>query len=101
MSFGNTVSQMNWIHFSALSTPRQLFIAGKDPVPIVQEAGWAPGPVWAGAENLVSTGTRSPDRPTRSQLVYPLSYRAHFSVSTGSVMAQERRWNGRSLCIVS
>ena len=26
--------------------------SGKDPVPIVQEAGWAPGPVWTGAENL-------------------------------------------------
>ena len=25
---------------------------GKDAVPIVQEAGWAPGPVWTGAENL-------------------------------------------------
>ena len=25
----------------------------KDPVPIVQEAGWATGPVWAGEENLV------------------------------------------------
>ena len=25
---------------------------GKEPVPIVQEAGWAPGPVWTGAENL-------------------------------------------------
>jgi hypothetical protein len=25
---------------------------GKDPVPIVQEAGWAPGPVWTGAEEL-------------------------------------------------
>jgi hypothetical protein len=24
----------------------------KDPVPIIQEAGWAPGPVWTGAENL-------------------------------------------------
>jgi hypothetical protein len=23
-----------------------------DPVPIVQEAGWAPGPVWTGAKNL-------------------------------------------------
>jgi hypothetical protein len=28
------------------------FTFGKDPVPIVQEAGWAPGPVWIGAENL-------------------------------------------------
>jgi hypothetical protein len=27
-----------------------------DPVPIVQEAEWAPGPVWRGAENLAPTG---------------------------------------------
>ena len=33
------------------------------PVPTVQEAGWAPGPVWTGAENLGLTGIRSPDRP--------------------------------------
>ena len=26
------------------------------PVPIVQEAGWAPGPVWTGAENLDPRG---------------------------------------------
>jgi len=30
------------------STPRPLFTPGKDPIPIVQEAGWAPGPVWTG-----------------------------------------------------
>ena len=29
------------------------FTPGKDPVPIVQEAGWAPRPVWTGVENLV------------------------------------------------
>jgi hypothetical protein len=28
------------------------FTPGKDPLQIVQEAGWAPGPVWTGAENL-------------------------------------------------
>ena len=33
-------------------TPRHPLTPGKDPVPIVQEAGWAPGPVWTGAENL-------------------------------------------------
>ena len=32
------------------------FTPGKEPVPIVQEAGWAPGPVWTGAENLALTG---------------------------------------------
>ena len=31
-----------------------------DLVPIVQEAGWAPWPVWTGAENLAPTGIRSP-----------------------------------------
>jgi len=29
---------------------------GKEPVPIVQEAGWASGPVWTGAENLAPPG---------------------------------------------
>ena len=28
------------------------FTPAKDPVPIVLEAGWAPGPVWTGVENL-------------------------------------------------
>ena len=45
---------------------------GKDPVPIVQEAGWAPGPVWTGAENLARTGIRFPDRPFRSESLYRL-----------------------------
>ena len=27
----------------------------RDPVPIVQEAGWAPVPVWTGAKNLART----------------------------------------------
>ena len=35
---------------------------------------WAPGPVWTGAENLASTGSRSPVRPTRSQSLYRLRY---------------------------
>jgi hypothetical protein len=39
---------------------------------MVQEAGWAPGPVWTGAENL---GIRSPNRPARNELLYRLSYR--------------------------
>jgi len=46
---GRVVSSMHWPHF----TP------GKEKVPIVQEAGWAPGPVWTGAENLIPTGIRS------------------------------------------
>jgi hypothetical protein len=53
---------------------------GKDPVPIVQEAGWAPGLVWTGVENLAPTGIRSLDHPARSQFLYQLSYLAHFYV---------------------
>jgi hypothetical protein len=32
------------------------FPPGKDPVPIVQEAGWVPEPVWIGAGNLAPPG---------------------------------------------
>jgi len=58
-------------------TRQPLFTPRKDPVPIVQEAGWAPGPVWTGAESLTPTGIRYPDRPARSQSLYRLSYPAH------------------------
>jgi hypothetical protein len=34
------------------SRPGRSLSPGKDLVPIVQEAGWASGPVWTGAENL-------------------------------------------------
>jgi hypothetical protein len=47
------------------------FTAGKDPVPIVQETGWAPG---IGAKNLAPTRIQSPDLPARSRLVYQLRY---------------------------
>jgi len=57
--------------------PRPLFTPGKDPVPVVQEAGWAPGRVWTGVENLAPTGIRSPDRVARGQSLYRLRYPAH------------------------
>jgi hypothetical protein len=56
---------------------RPHFTPGKDTVPILQEAEWAPGPVWIGAENLAPTAIRSPDRAARSQSLFQLSYRAH------------------------
>jgi len=61
------------------SRPGRSLTPGKDTVPIVQETGWAPGPVWTGAENLAPTGIRSPDRPARSQSLYRTRYPAHFS----------------------
>ena len=57
-------------------TPWPLFTPRKDTVPIVQEAGWAPGPVWTGGKSR-PTGIRCPDRPARSQSLYRLSYPVH------------------------
>ena len=74
-------------------TLRPLFTPGKDPVPIIQEAGWAPGLVWTDAENFSLTGIWSPDRPARSQSLYGLGYPGrsefHYSnniMSTGSFL---------------
>ena len=53
-------------HHAAAALPPQ-----KDQVPIVQEAGWAPGPFWTGGKNLAPTGIRSPDRPTRTSVALP------------------------------
>jgi len=58
-------------------TSRPLFTPGKESVPIVQEAGWATGPVWTGAENLAPTGIRSPYHPARGQSLYRPRYPAH------------------------
>ena len=64
------------------SAPRPgRFTPRKDPISIVQEAGWAPGPVWTGAENLTPTGIRSPDLPAGSESLYRLSYRGRCTVT--------------------
>jgi len=58
------------------SMPRPHFTPGKDPLPILQEAGWAPGLVWMGR---ISRPHRDsiPAHPARSQSLYRLSYPAH------------------------
>jgi hypothetical protein len=53
-------------------TPPALPPGERYPVPIVQEAGWARGPVWTGAENLDPGGIRSPDRPALRQSLHRL-----------------------------
>ena len=57
-------------HAPSTSTP------GKDPVPILLEAGWSPGPVWTGVKSRPHRDS-IPDRPARSQSLHRLSYRAH------------------------
>jgi len=48
-------------------TSRPHFTPGKDPVPIVQKAGWAPEPVWAGGKSRPHRDS-IPDRPARSSV---------------------------------
>jgi hypothetical protein len=56
--------------------PGRTLKTGKEPVPIVQEARWAPGPVWTGGKFRPHWDS-IPDRPARSQSLYRLSYPAH------------------------
>ena len=58
---------------------RPLYLRERDLTPIVQEAGWAIGQVWTGAENLVHTGIRSWDPPVLGESLYRLSYLGHQS----------------------
>jgi len=58
------------------STPRLHFTPRKDPVLILQKAGWAPGPVWTGRKSRPHLDS-IPDRPANSQSLYQLSYPAH------------------------
>jgi len=55
-------------------TPRPLYSREGDTLPIVKKGGWAPGPVWTGAQNLALIRIRSPDRPGRSEPLYQLIY---------------------------
>ena len=50
---------MGWV---INATPRPLYPREIDAVPIVQGAGFAPGPVWTGAEKRAPTGIWSRDR---------------------------------------
>ena len=60
-------------HALATSTP------GKDPVPILQEAGWVPGPIWTGGKSRPHQDS-VPGRPAHSQSLYQLSYLAHIKL---------------------
>ena len=51
------------------STLRPHFTPGKDPVPILQDAGWAPGPVWTGGISRPHQDSIL-DRPAHSQSLY-------------------------------
>jgi len=51
-------------HAPAAYTP------GKDPVPILQEAGWTPGPVWTDGKSRPHRDS-IPNLPARSSVAIP------------------------------
>jgi len=80
------------------STLRPHFTPGKDPVLILQEAGWAPGPVWTGGKSRPHRDS-IPDRPALSQSLYRLSCRTHkLHVLSGTVHNAEGRSQPPALC---
>jgi hypothetical protein len=60
---------MEWV---VNATPRPLYPGVRDTVPIIKEAGWAPGSIWTTAEILAPTGIRSRGHPARSESIYRL-----------------------------
>ena len=76
--YSSTLPSTSTLNEGGWSTPRPgRFTPGKEPVSVVEEAGWALGLVWTGAENLASTRIRSPERPARSESLYRLSYHGY------------------------
>ena len=73
-TFFNHGARWGWV---VNATPWPIYPLERDLVPIVSEAGWAPGLVWTGIENLASTGIQSPDHLTCSELLHHLHYPAH------------------------
>jgi hypothetical protein len=54
----------------------------KDPVPLVQDAGWAPGPVWTGAKISPPPGFDPRTVQPVAQSLYQLCYSAHAAVNS-------------------
>jgi hypothetical protein len=58
-----SVLERHWF----LTQPTGRFNPFNEPIPILWQVGWAPGPIWGGAENLAAIGIRFPDRQARGK----------------------------------
>ena len=77
-----------------ISTPRPHFIPGKVAVPILQEAGWVPGPVGTGGKFRLHWDS-IPDRPCHNQSLYWLSYLAYSGINSEVMLnwvLRDRNW---------
>jgi len=71
------------------STPRPQFTPGKDAVPILQETGWAPGPVWTG-ENSRPHRDSIPDVQPGSSVAVPTELPGPYYVHVDAI--KEENW---------
>jgi len=68
--------------------PGRTLPPGKDPVPILQEAGWAPGPVWTGGKSRPHRDS-IPDRPARSSVAIPTELPGPHSMTVIAVKTKD------------
>ena len=61
------------------------FTPGKDLIPIVQEAGWVPGPAWTVAENLAPHRDSIPGPSTPLPVVLPTTLPGSRNEPSGGV----------------
>ena len=71
--FHDRSTRRRWV---VSSKPWPHFTSGKDPVPILQEAGWAPGSVWTSGKSRPHRDS-IPDHPARSHSLYRIRYQVH------------------------
>jgi len=73
--FHDRSTRRGWV---VSSTPWPYFTPRNDPVPILQEAGWVPGPVWMGGKSRPHRDV-IPDRPAHTQSLHQLNYPVHLT----------------------
>ena len=61
--------------------PRPPTTPGKDPVPILDEGGWAPGPVWTGGISIPHLDS-IPDLAVRSPFAIPTELSGRVDMSS-------------------
>ena len=82
------------------STPWPHFTPGKEPVPILQEAGWAPEPVWTGGKTRPHRDS-IPDHPARSSVAIPTELPGPPCESTVPSNLRNKRTNVFPRCAIS
>jgi hypothetical protein len=76
---------MRWV---VIATPWPLDTRERDPVTILQEAGWTPRAGLDGWEKSQLTRIRSPDCPARSELLYRSYFHFFFSLQRAKIVKQ-------------